>query len=139
MGGEWGEPVRLTDNLACVHPTWDPDGAGIACADPGHIYLVTRGGNVRTLLTASDADLSLDQLSLRFSPHGSIIYFLAVDQDLTQGVWSIPATGGEPRLVVTVDDPSLLVFGTGISVGAEKLYLSIAEYESDIWVMDLEW
>ena len=134
------EPVRLTDNLACAHPTWDPDGAGIACADRfGKIYLVTRGGDVQTLLTASDAALSLDGLSLRFSPHGSIIYFLAVDQDLTQGVWSIPATGGEPRLVVTVDDPSLLLFRTGVSVGAERLYFSVAEYESDIYVMDLQY
>ena len=105
----------------------------------GNIYLVTRGGDVQTLLTASDAALSLDQLSLRFSPHGSIIYFLAVDQSLTQGVWSIPATGGEPRLVVTVDDPSLLLFRTGVSVGAERLYLSVAEYESDIYVMDLQY
>ena len=34
--------------------------------------------------------------------------------------------------------------GTAISssieyVGPENLYLTIAEYESDIWVMDLEW
>ncbi len=33
----------------------------------------------------------------------------------------------------------LLLFRTGASVGAEKLYLSVAKYESDIWVMDLEW
>ena len=41
-------------------------------------------------------------------------------------------------MVVSVGDPSLWLFG-GVSVGAEKLYLSVAEYESDIWVMDLEY
>jgi len=141
VGGEWGEPVQLTHDLRCLGPTWDPSGAGIACVGfPGsNINLVTRGGDVRTILTGSDIGLSVDGISAVFSPHGSIVYFLAIDQNLTQGVWSIPATGGEPRLVVTVDDPSLLVFRTGISVGADKLYLSIAEYESDIWVMDLEY
>ena len=68
-----------------------------------------------------------------------MIYFVAVDQNLSQGVWSVPATGGEPRLVVSVDDPSLWLFGAGTWVGSEKLYLSVAEYESDIWVMDLEY
>ncbi len=40
--------------------------------------------------------------------------------------------------MVSVDDPSLLLCRTGVPVGAEKLYLSVAEYESDIWVMDPE-
>jgi len=35
-------------------------------------------------------------------------------------------------------DPSLIVWGF-LTAGPENLYLTIAEYESDIWVMDLEW
>ncbi len=42
-------------------------------------------------------------------------------------------------MAVFVDDPSLLLFRTGVPVGAEKLHLSVADYESDIWVMDLEY
>ena len=49
------------------------------------------------------------------------------------------ATGGAARRVVGIDDPSLYRYPAGLSVGPEHLYLSIAEYESDICVMDLEW
>ncbi len=54
------------------------------------------------------------------------------------GAGSIPADGGDATKVVAFDDPSLAVFGT-ITVGPENLYLTIAEYESDIYVMDLEY
>ncbi len=40
-------------------------------------------------------------------------------------------------MVVSVDDPSLWLLDAGTWVGSEKLYLSVAEYESDIYVMDL--
>jgi len=41
--------------------------------------------------------------------------------------------------VVAFDDPSLTVPGGSFSVGDDRLYLTIARYESDIYVMDLEW
>jgi hypothetical protein len=40
---------------------------------------------------------------------------------------------------VAFDDPSRTVIGYRLVVGSENLYLTIDEYESDIWVMDLEW
>jgi hypothetical protein len=53
-------------------------------------------------------------------------------------VWWIPANGGEATKVVAFDDPSLTV-QFGLTVAPEHLYLTIAKYESDIYVMDLEW
>ncbi len=31
------------------------------------------------------------------------------------------------------------MFNSWLQVHGNKIYLSVAEYESDIWVMDLEW
>jgi len=53
-------------------------------------------------------------------------------------MWWIPANGGDATKVVAFDDPSRTVF-EGLTVGPEDLYFTISEYESDIWVMDLEW
>ena len=39
---------------------------------------------------------------------------------------------------VAFDDPSLSVYNR-LTVGPDRFYLSISEYESDIYVMDLEW
>ena len=85
----------------------------------------------------------ISAISPRYSRDGSTIYFigsfLEPSGEQSQGVWSIPTTGGDAKLVVEIDDPSLYLYFLGLSVGPEHLYLSIAEYESDIWVMDLEW
>jgi Tol biopolymer transport system component len=74
----------------------------------------------------------------QFSPDGSRIYTVATEEDGSEGVWWIPANGGDATKVVAFDDPSLTVPGY-LTVGPEHLYLTIAEYESDIWVMDLEY
>ena len=76
--------------------------------------------------------------SLQFSPDGSRIYFLATHEDGSRGVWWIPATGGDATKVVAFDHPSLVVLPS-LTVGPENLYLTIAKYDSDIWVMDLDW
>jgi len=39
---------------------------------------------------------------------------------------------------VAFDDPALTVTNS-LTVGADRLYLTVARYESDIWVLDLEW
>jgi hypothetical protein len=49
----------------------------------------------------------------------------------------MPAVGGRPRPLVRFDDRTKQV-QWGFSLGDGKVYLSVAEYESDIYVMDLE-
>ncbi|MEK7668299.1 MAG: hypothetical protein AAB409_06595 [Gemmatimonadota bacterium] len=44
----------------------------------------------------------------------------------------------EQRLVAAFDDPALVSFNA-ISVGPDELYLTVAQYESDIWVANLRW
>jgi len=50
----------------------------------------------------------------------------------------MPVGGGEPVRMVVFDDPSFRVFRF-FTVGPDNFYFSIGEYESDIWVVDLEW
>jgi Tol biopolymer transport system component len=73
-----------------------------------------------------------------FSPDGSRIYFTGYGGRGVLGVWWIPADGGLPNQIVALEDPSIIVQGA-LTVGPEDLYLTFGEYESDIWVMDLEW
>ena len=47
-------------------------------------------------------------------------------------------TGGTPRLVIASDDPALAIRGM-FSVGPDRLYLTVSQYESDIWVANLHW
>jgi Tol biopolymer transport system component len=78
----------------------------------------------------------------RFSRDGQTVYAMAKHQDGRLGIWRIPLLGGEARLVVAFDDPALVPFtlyGGGLSVGPDQLYLTVSEYESDIWVANLRW
>ncbi len=72
-----------------------------------------------------------------WSRDGRFIYFSATRTDGSQGLYSVPAAGGEPRLLVRYDDPTKQVFIWGFSVGDGKVYLTVSEFESDIYVMDL--
>ncbi len=57
-------------------------------------------------------------------------------------MWAIPLAGGQARLIVAFDDPAItpVTMGGGVmSVGPSRLYLMVAEYESDIWVATLRY
>jgi hypothetical protein len=52
-------------------------------------------------------------------------------------VWAIPVAGGTPRLVVAFDDPALANLMGNLSVGPDRLYLTVADYQSDVFVAKL--
>jgi len=138
VGGRWNAPVRLTD-FACVFPSWAPDGGSLVCKEyGGEVLRVTLDGDVvaRYRWPAGVRVEFMD--GPKFSRDGSRIYVVANDADESRGLWSFPAGGGEPVKVVAFDDPSTYALGR-FSVGPDRIYLTIAEYESDIWVMDLDW
>ncbi|MCZ6620266.1 MAG: hypothetical protein O7E57_19275, partial [Gammaproteobacteria bacterium] len=74
----------------------------------------------------------------RFSADGSTLYVYGSDAEGSQGIWEIPTEGGTPRLVIENDDESRWIYSMSLRVHGDRIYFSVAEYESDIWVMDLE-
>ena len=85
------------------------------------------------LATAGLRGWSWWYLMSRFSRDGSAIYLPAFNEDRVGGIWEIPLHGGEPSLVVESAEfmPPFL-----FSVGPDHLYVTVADHESDIWVMD---
>jgi hypothetical protein len=71
----------------------------------------------------------------RFSRDGSTIYQSAFHEAGLGGIWAIPIQGGEPRLVV---ESAELLPPSMFSVGPDRLYVTVGEHQSDIWVMDVE-
>lgn len=135
LAGPWHEPVMLAD-VRCWPLGWIPDGTGVLCESrPGDMFLISTTGRVqwrRSLALSWTEDL-------RLSRDGKTVYFSATHQDGRRGIWAIADGGrGAVRLVVAFDDPSL-VGAQWLSVGADRLYLSVAEYESDIWVAMLRY
>jgi Tol biopolymer transport system component len=141
VGGEWSLPIQVTDFL-CERPLlWHPDGASLVCrlsdskGNPTEdLVRVTREGEVLQRFGDMPVGASAD-----VSPDGSRIYVAGTYSDGSKGIWWMPAEGGELTKVVAFDDPALTVPWSAFSVADDRIYLTIAEYESDIHVVDLEW
>ena len=131
VGDAWGDPVRLTD-FRCIFPDWAPDGESLVCGAGSELVIVSKTGEIVTRF-----DPQMGSRRPRFSPDGSEVYFLVFGP--APGVWSLPVTGGEATQLVAFDDPSLSVLPFAFTVSADHFYLTISEYESDIYVMDLDW
>jgi dipeptidyl aminopeptidase/acylaminoacyl peptidase len=139
IGGPWSAPRQLTDS-GCAYPVWAPDGSGVICGSlehPSVLTLIARSGAV--LWRRDLASLHLGRLRpVAASVDGPTVY-LGASRGNQSGIWAVPLSGSEPRLIVTFEDPLLVVHsypGT-INVTGDRLYATVGEFESDIWVMDL--
>ena len=134
VGEDWSAPRQLTHDGG-DSPRWSPEGSQIAHATPNGIGVVSLDGDARLLL---DSLAGLNNIENPvWSQDGRSIYFIAADSAGSKGLYVMSAAGGRPRLRVRFDDPSRPVWRV-FSVSEGKLYVSIAEFESDIYVMDLE-
>ncbi len=146
VGRPWGEATQVTD-FGCMPSDWAPDGSGVLCnlgslAGAGggaaaSLALVSREGEVLWRYDPTTAGLRLSNLYQRFSRDGFTIYTAARHEDGSEGIWAIPVQGGEPRLVITYDDPEAFA-GIWLTVGPDTLYLTVQQAQVDIWVADVE-
>jgi len=138
----WQSPIHLLDT--CLPLDWAPDGSGFLSPigaegnpEAATLVLVSATGQVSRRALPAASMLRLDVL--RLSRDGQTIYAIGTHRDGRRGVWAIPVAGvGTPRLAVAFDDPALGTLNE-LSVGPDRLYLTVAEYESDIWVANLHW
>ncbi|MCH8124059.1 MAG: hypothetical protein IH853_13180 [Bacteroidetes bacterium] len=70
-----------------------------------------------------------------WSTDGDTIYFFSQDSDGMSGFWSIPSSGGTAKQIVSFD--GMLRGNTRARVDKNNIYFSLAEVESDIWVLEL--
>jgi TolB protein len=107
---------------------WSPKGDAIAFGafiSRGVFLVPASGGSPRELALFGEAPLwSLD---------GETVFFQHTD-----GIWSVSASGGTPRLLVRFDDPSRLRLRSEWSTDGKSFYFALTEYESDVFVIELE-
>ncbi len=144
VGGQWHEPVRLSGHN-CMPADWAPDGSGALCASYPSGSMLTllpvHGPTVWTRDLAATSQLTLDARAYalpKYSRDGRTIFVVGTHQDGRRGVWAIPVTAGQARLVVASDDPAVTA-QAHISVSRDRIYLTVGQYESDIWRAKLSW
>lgn len=65
------------------------------------------------------------------------IYYKVNEAGSRAGFWSMPAAGGESRLLVELDDPSHGSVRSEFAASADRFYFTETEYESDISLIEL--
>jgi serine/threonine-protein kinase len=137
VGGAWHEERQFGNWVYCDGA---PDGSGLLCV-PGLGYwsLVSPEGREIWRRKFFPSSGLVRVQAFRFAPDGKTLFLNGTHRDGRVGVWALPLQGGSARLVVAFDDPALAHFWMGTSVGRDRLFLTVSEYESDIWVAKLKY
>ena len=136
VGGAWRETGALR---ACANNdlNWAPDGSGVLCDTNAGVVLYSLQGRVLWRRDLRPPGELTSYTNVRLSRDGRTIYTSGWHRDGRAGVWAVPVPSGPLRLVVAADDPALEPLS--VSLGRDRLYLTVAESESDIWVAKLRW
>ncbi len=135
-GEPWSALRRLTGSGA--DPSWSPDGNWIAFHWDGALKLIRPDGSgERVLLHSRDPAVLPKPEFTYWSAHSKTLYYKAYDHQRRSSIWSIPVAGGTPTMLVRFDDPARPSLRREFATDGKRIYFTIAQPQSDIWVMEL--
>ena len=134
---KWGEPRQITfDGGSSAR--WSPDGRWIAYICENSLRIISpSGGDQQILVPHDDSAGRANPVFPAWSLDSMRIYYKAFDAESRSSFWSIPVTGGVPRLLVVFDDPSRISIRPEFATDGERLYFTLTQNESDIWITEL--
>jgi Tol biopolymer transport system component len=133
--GSWSEPRTLLQRSTYT-PTVSPDGRMLAFGAPDGLWTAqVTGDSVRRL---AESVAAAQPLFAAWSRDGRTVYYLAVDSTDRAGIWSVPRTGGRPRLEVEFDEPARQWHRYGFAVQGDRFYLTLGDRESDVWAAQVQ-
>lgn len=136
--GHWGQPVERSSFGS--YPWWSPDGRWLTFTSwflGGSLMIVPAdSGPARIVLdSAQYRGVTVEQPA--FGDDSRTIYFKSHEPDGTAAFWSIPASGGDPTLLLRLDDPDRPSLRPEWSPGAGRMYFVVNDQQSDVWVMEV--
>jgi TolB protein len=139
--GRWSAPrpfpvVVGADTLPAGLAQWSPDGRFIVCAcGPGGLVLVPDGGGPGRRIASPYP--TAGWLFPNWSDDSRTVYHLLEDEDRIVAVVAVPVFGGTPRVVVRFDDPTRPWHRFGLGVRRDRMYFTLGDAQSDIWVTEV--
>jgi Tol biopolymer transport system component len=134
-GAPWGPAQRLTTD-GSADPKWSPDGRLIAYCVLGELRLIAPDGTGKRVLVSAPGGQPQPNYAV-WSRDSRTIYYKAYDANLQTSIWSVSPAGGEPKLLVTFDDPARRSLRREFATDGRRFYFTIASDESDLWAMQL--
>jgi Tol biopolymer transport system component len=134
--GKWSAPRYLAD---CIVPDWTPDGTLITCVGSitdGAVYVVPASGGNAKALYAPGAREPKAEVS-RWSPDGKSILFKTHDPSGRASIWTMPASGGKPQLLVRFDDLNHLSSRQDFASDGKRIYFPMEDRQSNVSVAEV--
>jgi hypothetical protein len=140
--GHWSKPRVLPivlggDTIVAGIADWSPDGRLVACGcgEGGLVILPTDGGAARRLPSPfSTAGWAFPQ----WSADGRTVYHVSEDSGRAAAVVGVPVDGGAAHVAVRFDDPTRPWHRYGFRVRAGRMFFTLGDRESDVWVAEIE-
>jgi Tol biopolymer transport system component/tRNA A-37 threonylcarbamoyl transferase component Bud32 len=143
---KWSAPRVIAGTENAQYPTWSPDGrsiayltrTGAASGAPLDALAIipSEGGTPRVLVSASGNLVELDRPI--WGDDRQTIYYRAVDANGRISLWSVAASGGTPRELVTFDDPDRPgSLRTHYAIVNGRLYTRIMQHRSVLGIAKL--
>ena len=136
--GKWGAPVLVRDGASTMG-VWLPDARTLAYPREGGIELIPADGGASQAIYRPAAGDPRAR-SLVASEDGRTLYFKSADAEgrsRISMIWSVPVTGGKPRLLVRFADPARPSIRPDFDVGAGRIFFTLEDRQADIWVAEV--
>lgn len=133
--GNWGESRQLT-KTGGIHPVWSPVENLIAYFQDGDVRLISPEGEPHRILVSHQP--SMNALYGAWSFDGKVLFYKANDRDFHNTIWSVPVSGGTPKLLIHFDDPLKPSLRPEFAVDSREILFTVSERESDIWILEME-
>jgi Tol biopolymer transport system component len=130
----WSPPRRLTTNGTAAR--FSPDGQRILYVRPDGIWVTTRAGGAGHSVFYLDPAAQPRLGNAEWSPDGKAILFKRYDGEGRTSFWSVPAAGGNARVLVNLDR-ELRSHRPEFATDGRRFFFTVTERVSDIWTMEL--
>jgi Tol biopolymer transport system component/DNA-binding SARP family transcriptional activator len=133
----WSAAQQLT-SIGGWAGRWSPDGRAIVYCSANGLWLIgPQGGSARHLVELGSSTGKPSAELAEWSADGRTIYYKAFDAAGHSSLWSIPALGGTPTLLVRFDDSSHPSSRPEFATDGKRFFFTIGARQSDVWAMDL--
>jgi serine/threonine-protein kinase len=134
--GGWTEPRRLSPDPGYVG-RYSPDGSQIAYANGAGVWLAGSDPDEPQVVWRP-TDSGTTVTNVEWYAGGTRLLFLRRFPDGTSTLWSVALDGSDPRELMRFGDAGRQP-RSEMAVHDDIVYFTIGEFESDVWVMDVEW
>jgi len=134
--GVWGTPVRRTREGG--YAAWSPDGRSIVYTSNnagGALDLIDPDSGRPRMVYDPAKNHGVLALQAYWSSDGRALYFKSHDALGNAEFWSVPVAGGAATLLTRFADPSQGSYRPEWAVRAGRMYFTIDDRQSDVWVM----